>query len=86
MKNATLPFKHQTETTKFVLTTKRCFIGSDPGTGKTRAVLDAYDRRCSYGKLLVVFHKSIKYTALVSDLNKFTTHIDIKIANAHDKK
>ena len=85
MKNATLPFKHQTETTNFILATKKCFIGSDPGTGKTRAVLDAYDRH-SDGRLLVVCPKSIMYPAWVSDVKKFTPHIDIRVANAPDKK
>jgi len=84
MKNFT-PFKHQTETTKFILSTRQCFIGSDPGTGKTRAVLDAYDRH-SDGKLLVLCPKSIMYPAWVSDVNKFTPHLDIKVANTPDKK
>ena len=35
-------FSHQRETTNFIFKKKRVLITSDPGTGKTRAVLDAF--------------------------------------------
>ena len=36
-------YQHQIETTQFINNHPRCLITSDPGTGKTRAVLDAID-------------------------------------------
>ena len=35
------PYAHQSKTTQFIIDNPKCLITSDPGTGKTRAVLDA---------------------------------------------
>ena len=40
--NIPAPYAHQEVTTDFIVKTKTCMITSDPGTGKTRAVLDAH--------------------------------------------
>jgi len=45
-------FEHQKVTSKFILDNKRVLITSDPGTGKTRSVIDAYKKQ-KEGKLLV---------------------------------
>ena len=39
------PYEHQVVTTDFILNTPRCLITADPGTCKTRAVLDAFANR-----------------------------------------
>ena len=44
-------YDHQVTTTDFILNNPRCLITSDPGTGKTRSVLDAFVKRP--GKMLV---------------------------------
>ena len=36
-------FSHQKATTAFIQNKSKCLITSDPGTGKTRSVLDAYE-------------------------------------------
>ena len=38
------PFDHQVATTEFIKSNPHCLITSDPGTGKTRSVLDAYEQ------------------------------------------
>ena len=50
-------FKHQTDTTDFILANPRVLITSDPGTGKTRGA-DAYTQRCA-GCMLVLAPLSI---------------------------
>ena len=35
-------YAHQEETTKFIIDNPCCLVTSDPGTGKTRSVLDAH--------------------------------------------
>ena len=37
-------YAHQIETTNFIVNNKKCLITSDPGTGKTRSVLDAHTK------------------------------------------
>ena len=51
------PFEHQTITTDFINKNDRCLITSDPGTGKTRSVLDAIANRES--RILVLAPLSI---------------------------
>ena len=50
-------YDHQVTTTNFILNNPRCLITSDPGTGKTRSVLDAFTQRG--GKMLVLAPLSI---------------------------
>ena len=67
-------YAHQTETTNFILNTPNCLITSDPGTGKTRAVLDAFVQRG--GKMLVLAPLSILEAALGDEIKKFQPKID----------
>ena len=55
--NIPAPYAHQKSTTDFIVKTKTCLITSDPGTGKTRAVLDAH--AILGGKTLVLAPLSI---------------------------
>ena len=62
-------YQHQTETTQFINSHPRCLITSDPGTGKTRAVLDAIDP--SSGATLVLAPLSILEASWGEDIIKF---------------
>ncbi len=66
-------YEHQTETTNFILSHPRCLITSDPGTGKTRAVLDAVTTLP--GRVLVLAPLSILEAAWVADIKKFQPNI-----------
>ena len=63
------PYAHQQKTTDFIIANPRRLVTSDPGTGKTRAVLDAH--AILGGKTLVLAPLSILEAAWVEDINKF---------------
>ena len=67
------PYAHQKTTTDFIVDTKCCLITSDPGTGKTRAVLDAH--AILGGKTLVLAPLSILEAAWGEDISKFQPQI-----------
>ena len=77
-------YSHQTDTTKFIIDHPRCLITSDPGTGKTRAVLDAHSLR--EDKTLVLAPLSILEAAWVDDIHKFQPHIKYGVAYAKNRK
>ena len=80
----TLPaYAHQTETTNFILKHPRCLITSDPGTGKTRAVLDALITLGN--KTLVIAPLSILEAAWVDDIKKFQPHLTYGVAYAKNR-
>ena len=79
------PFIHQAATTKFILATPRCLITSDPGTGKTRAVLDAYASR-KEGRLLVIAPLSILQASWGDDIEKFRPGLTYSIAYAKNRE
>lgn len=64
---------HQGETIEFLGKTPRAFDASDPGTGKTRAALEAFAarRKSSGKKALVLAPKSILQVAWGDDTDKF---------------
>ena len=76
-------YSHQTDTTKFVIKNPRCLITSDPGTGKTRAVLDAHVTLG--GKTLVLAPLSILEAAWVEDIVKFQPTIKYGVAYAKNR-
>lgn len=77
-------FKHQTETTDFILQNPRVLVTSDPGTGKTRSVLDAYTQRCA-GRMLVLAPLSILQASWGDDINKFTPDLTYTVAYARNR-
>lgn len=79
------PFTHQTETTEFILNNARCLVTSDPGTGKTRSVLDAYQQRPE-GRLLVFAPLSILQASWGDDIDKFTPGLSCAIAYARNRE
>lgn len=78
------PFEHQATTTQFILDNPRVLITSDPGTGKTRSVLDAYAQRCE-GKLLVLAPLSILAASWGDDCAKFQPGLKYTVAYARNR-
>jgi len=78
------PYAHQKTTTDFIVNTKTCLITSDPGTGKTRAVLDAHV--ILEGKTLVLAPLSILEAAWGEDIHKFQPEIKYGVAYAKNRK
>lgn len=78
------PFEHQATTTQFILNNPRVLITSDPGTGKTRSVLDAYAKRRT-GKLLVLAPLSILAASWGDDCAKFQPGLTYAIAYARNR-
>lgn len=84
MENIPKAYEHQTVTTNFILSTPRCLITSDPGTGKTRSVLDAITNQP--GKTLVIAPLSILEASWAEDIQKFQPSIQYGIAYAKNRK
>tara|TARA_B100000212_G_scaffold210503_1_gene158993 strand:- start:146 stop:1495 length:1350 start_codon:yes stop_codon:yes gene_type:complete len=82
--NIPAPYAHQKSTTDFIVNTKTCLITSDPGTGKTRAVLDAH--AILGGKTLVLAPLSILEAAWGEDISKFQPDIKYGVAYAKNRK
>jgi SNF2 family DNA or RNA helicase len=82
--NIPAPYAHQQTTTDFIVDTKCCLITSDPGTGKTRAVLDAH--AILGGKALVLAPLSILEAAWGEDISKFQPNIKYGVAYAKNRK
>jgi superfamily II DNA/RNA helicase len=78
------PFEHQATTTQFILDNPRVLITSDPGTGKTRSVLDAYAQRRE-GKLLVLAPLSILAASWGDDCAKFQPGLKYAVAYARNR-
>ena len=83
LNNIPAPYAHQQSTTDFIINTKQCLITSDPGTGKTRAVLDAH--AILGGKTLVLAPLSILEAAWGEDINKFQPNIKYGVAYAKNR-
>ena len=81
--NIPAPYAHQKTTTDFIVDTKCCLITSDPGTGKTRAVLDAH--AILGGRTLVLAPLSILEAAWGEDITKFQPQIKYGVAYAKNR-
>ena len=82
-RNIPVAYAHQNITTKFIVDTKQCLITSDPGTGKTRAVLDAH--AILGGRTLVLAPLSILEAAWGEDIRKFQPQIKYGVAYAKNR-
>ena len=78
------PFEHQSVTTDFITTNPRVLVTSDPGTGKTRSVLDAYMQRPE-GRMLVLAPLSILQASWGDDIEKFTPDLTYTVAYARNR-
>lgn len=80
-------FDHQTTTTNFIVKQPYCLITSDPGTGKTRSVLDAFVKlKKKHSRLLVLAPLSILQASWGDDIEKFTPELTYSIAIASNRK
>jgi len=79
-----MPYEHQTTTTDFIVANPKCMITSDPGTGKTRAVLDALAQ--FKGRTLVLAPLSILEAAWGEDIDKFTPALTYGVAYAKNRQ
>lgn len=79
------PFNHQVKTTNFILKTPRALITSDPGTGKTRSVIDAFAKRRE-GRMLVLAPLSILSASWGDDIKKFQPKISFVVAYAKNRE
>ena len=78
------PFEHQKVTTDYIKNTPRCLVTSDPGTGKTRSVLDAIVDRES--RTLVLAPLTILEASWGDDIDKFTPNLTYAIAYAKNRE
>lgn len=78
-------YKHQTETAEFLSKTPRAFITSDPGTGKTRSVVEAFSRNKT-GRLLVICPKSIMEASWGADITSFNPELTYSAYDLKKKK
>ena len=76
-------FSNQKTIVKRAEDQKRLLIFSDPGTGKTAAMLNCL--RYSEGRALAITPKSIMVPAWVRDCQAFTPHLSIEVAIAPEK-
>ena len=79
----TLPalFSHQTTTAKFLVDNPRVMVTSDPGTGKTRAVIEGYKNTPGAGRMLVFAPLSILQSGWIDDIERFFPGLSCTIAH-----
>jgi len=78
-------YEHQETTAQFLSETPRAFITSDPGTGKTRSVVEAFTRNKT-GRLLVICPKSIMEASWGADIKSFNPELTYSVYNLKKKK
>lgn len=79
-------FEHQKVTTDFIVKNKRVLITSDPGTGKTRSVIDAFLKRgYGEGRMLVLAPLSILEASWGDDIKKFAPQLTYSVAYAKNR-
>ena len=84
MNDIPVAYDHQKKTTDFIVANSKCMITSDPGTGKTRAVLDAHT--AIGGRTLVLAPLSILEAAWGEDIKKFQPNIKYGVAYAKNRE
>jgi SNF2 family DNA or RNA helicase len=80
--NAPPLFKHQEETISFLAANENAFISSDPGTGKSRTVLEHIRANKDKGRALIFAPKSILQASWGEDIKKFTPELTYSLAIA----
>lgn len=81
-------YAHQEANVQFKLAHPRMFDGSDPGTGKSRATLEAFSRLKKAGladHMLVLAPLSILRPSWAADCARFTPHLLCSVATAKEK-
>lgn len=88
IKQAPPLFEHQETTVDFILDRDSVFILNDPGTGKTRTVLEAFKRYKEQeptARLCVLAPLSILEPSWAGDIKKFTPTLSFSIAYAKNR-
>jgi SNF2 family DNA or RNA helicase len=77
-------YEHQNVSVNFIRSTPIVLDASDPGTGKTRVVVETFAERRMRGggKLLVVAPRTILRVAWKNEFYKFAPHLIVEIASA----
>ena len=79
-------FAHQQATTEWIVSRPSSFVTSDPGTGKTRSVLDAFVKGRARGEKLLVFGPlSILKSAWGGDIDQFQPQLTYAIVHGPKK-
>lgn len=81
-------YDHQVANTAFKVANKRVIDASDPGTGKSRATLDAFAQLKEAGevdKMLVFAPLSILRPSWAADCREFTPHLTCSVVTAKEK-
>lgn len=81
-------FAHQEANAAFKVAHPRMIDGSDPGTGKTRATVEAFARLKAAGlvdHMLVLAPLSILRPSWAADCGKFAPDLNVSVATAKDK-
>lgn len=89
MPNLTEAFPHQRETSRFILEREGSLVLSDPGTGKTRCVLDAFVEHRQANpdaRLVVTCPKGIMQAAWGGDIQKFQPHLNVAYSTSGKKR
>lgn len=76
---------HQAKTLELLKTSPIVFDTSDPGTGKTRAALEAFLQR-GKGKALVLAPKTLLESAWAADIQRWTPALKASVAYAHNRE
>jgi hypothetical protein len=82
------PYAHQTASTAFKVANRRVVDGSDPGTGKSRTVLDAFSRLKDAGEvdhMLILAPLSILRPSWAADCQSFTPWLSTSVVTAKEK-
>lgn len=83
-------YKHQEDTANFIFDNEASFILNDPGTGKTRSLLHAFNRHKMevnpQAVLLVIGPLSILQPAWAGDIEKFYPHLTYSLCYAKTRK
>lgn len=78
-------FEHQEVTSDFIVKNPYVLVTSDPGTGKTRSVIDAYAKRKN-GRMLVLAPLSILEASWGDDIKKFQPDLTYAIAYSKNRE
>lgn len=78
-------FEHQEVTSDFIVKNPHVLVTSDPGTGKTRSVIDAYAKRKN-GRMLVLAPLSILEASWGDDIKKFQPDLTYAIAYSKNRE
>lgn len=82
-------FAHQEANAAYKVAHPRMLDGSDPGTGKSRATLEAFSRLKAAGQadhMLVLAPLSILRPSWAADCAKFTPHLTCSVATSKEKQ